>query len=65
MYNVNNVSKSYANQKYAVIREYENEYWYYCSYDSIEHAQYACNQLCNGLIVETESIVVKNFSHAW
>jgi hypothetical protein len=56
MYNVNNVSKDYVNHKYSVIRNCDGEYWYYGSYDSLERSQEVCNSLCNGLIVESESI---------
>ena len=62
MYNVNNVSKSYANHKYSVIRECDNEYWYYGSYDSLERAQEACKTIGNGLVVESESIKVEYFN---
>lgn len=62
MYNVNNVSKSYENHKFSVIRYCDGEYWYYCSYDTIEQAQIACNELDNGLIVESQNIEVVYFS---
>jgi hypothetical protein len=51
MYKVNNVSKSYLNYKYSVIRDCGGEYWYYGSYDTLERSQEVCNSLCNGLIV--------------
>lgn len=63
MYSVNNVSKSYANHKYAVIRECGYEYWYYGSYNSLEQAQDVCNEIGNGLVVESKNIKVAFFSN--
>ena len=58
MYNVNNVSKSYLDHQFSVIRYCDDEYWYYGSYDTLERSQEVCNSLGNGLIVESESINV-------
>ena len=62
MYSVNNVSSGYENHKFTVIRCCDGEYWYYCSYDTIEKAQIACNELDNGLIVESQNIEVVYFA---
>lgn len=62
MYSVNNVSKSYLNSEYSVIRDAENEYWYYGSYDSLERAQEVSKTLGNGLVVKSEDIKVIYFS---
>ena len=62
MYNVKNVHPNYANHPYAVIRDCDDEaapnngYWYWCSYDDIVLAQEAANDLCNGILVESESV---------
>ncbi len=61
MYSVNNVSKSYLNSEYSVIRDAENEYWYYGSYDSLERAQEVSKTLGNGLVVKSEDIKVIYF----
>ena len=65
MYYVNNVSKSYLNHQFSVIRYCDDEYWYYCSYDTFKQAQAACNEIDNGLIVESQNIEVVNFSSTW
>ena len=65
MYNVNNVSKSYLDYQFSVIRYCDGEYWYYGSYDTIEQAQIACNEIDNGLIVESQNIEVVYFSSTW
>ena len=62
MYSVNNVSKSYLNSEYSVIRDVENEYWYYGSYDSLERAQEVGKTLCNGLVVKSKDIDVLYFN---
>lgn len=62
MYSVNNVSKSYLNSEYSVIRDVENEYWYYCSYDSLERAQEVSKTLGNGLVVKSKDIDVVYFN---
>ena len=62
MYNVNNVSKDYANHKYVVVRECDKEYWYYGSYDTLERAQEVCKMLGNGLVVESERVKVEYFN---
>lgn len=62
MYSVNNVSKSYLNSEYSVIREVENEYWYYGSYDSLERAQEISKTICNGLVVKSKDIDVLYFN---
>lgn len=61
MYSVNNVSRSYLNSEYSVIREVENEYWYYGSYDSLERAQEVSKNIGNGLVVKSENIDVVSF----
>ena len=61
MYSVNNVSKSYLNSEYSVIRDVENEYWYYGSYDSLERAQEVSKTLGNGQVVKSEDIAVIYF----
>jgi hypothetical protein len=63
MYNVNNVSKDFLNYKYSVIRDCDGEYWYYGSYNSLEQAQDVCNEIGNGLIVESKNIKVAFFSN--
>ena len=65
MYNVNNVSKSYLNHQFSVIRYCDDEYWYYGSYDTIKQAQIACNETDNGLIVDSQNIEVVYFSSTW
>lgn len=62
MYSVNNVSKSYLNNEYSVIRDVDNEYWYYGSYDSLERAQEVCKTLGNGLVVKSKDIDVVYFN---
>lgn len=62
MYSVNNVSKSYLNSEYSVIRDVENEYWYYGSYDSLERAQWVSKTLGNGLVVKSKDIDVVYFN---
>lgn len=62
MYSVNNVSKGYAEHEYSVIREVENEYWYYGSYDSLERAQEVSKTLGNGLVVKSKDIDVVYFN---
>lgn len=61
-YSVNNVSKSYAEHEYSVIRDVENEYWYYGSYNSIERAQEVSKTLGNGLVVKSRNIDVLYFN---
>ena len=59
MYAVNNLSGNWKNYKYAVIRDCRdtNEgWWYYGSYNSLQLAQEAYNEISNGWIVETENI---------
>lgn len=65
MYNVNNVSKSYLDHQFSVIRYCDDEYWYYGSYDTIKQAQIACNETDNGLIVDSQNIEVVYFSSTW
>lgn len=62
MYSVNNVSKCYAEYEYSVIREVENEYWYYGSYDSLERAQEVSKTLGNALVVKSKDIDVVYFN---
>lgn len=59
MYKVNNLSGNWKNYKYTVILDCRdtNEGWrYYGSYNSIQLAQQAYNEISNGWIVETEKI---------
>ena len=59
MYTVNNLSGNWKNYKYTVIRDCRdtNEgWWYYGSYNSLQLAQEAYNEINNGWIVETENI---------
>jgi hypothetical protein len=57
MYKVNNLSETYANYKYIVIRDCANEgYWYYGAYNDIVAAQQAAACISNGFIVEPKDI---------
>ena len=57
MYKVNNLSATYANYKYVVIRDCTNEgYWYYGVYNDIVAAQQAAAEIDNGLVVEPQDI---------
>lgn len=60
MYKVNNLSATYANYKYVVIRDCSdtNEgYWYYGAYNDIVFAQQVAAEIGNGLVVEPQDIV--------
>lgn len=59
MYKVNNLSATYANYKYVVIRDYTDTnggYWYYGAYNDIVAAQQASVCISNSLIVEPQDI---------
>lgn len=59
MYKVNNLSKTFENYKYVVIRDCTdtNEgYWYYGAYNDIVAAQQAAAEIGNGLVVEPQGI---------
>ena len=59
MYKVNNLSATYANYKYVVIRDCTdtNEgYWYYGAYNDIVAAQQVAACIGNGFIVEPQDI---------
>ena len=60
MYKVNNLSATYANYKYVVIRDCTdcNEgYWYYGAYNDVAAAQQTAACIGNGLVVEPQDIV--------
>lgn len=59
MYKVNNLEGNWKDYKYTVIRDCRdtNEgWWYYGSYNSLQLAQQAYNEINNGWIVETSQI---------
>lgn len=59
MYKVNNLSKTYANYEYVVIRDCTdtNEgYWYYGATNNLVEAQEAAAEIGNGLVVEPQYI---------
>ena len=59
MYKVNNLSATYANYKYVVIRDCTdtNEgYWYYGATNNLVEAQEAAAEIGNGLVVESQDI---------
>lgn len=68
MYEVKNCDPNFCNHKYTVIRNCNDEaapnngYWYWCSYDDIVFAQYAANDLPNGILVESEMIVAISYN---
>lgn len=76
-YQVNNVSKSFRDYKYIVIRDCEEDiksfyngdttkrYWYYGAYNSLAHAQAACDATGNGFIAESEEVEPLNYSRGW
>ena len=63
MYEVKNCPSSFIKHKYTVIRNSNDEaapnngYWYWGSYDKLELAYEAANDLPNGMLVESEMIV--------
>ena len=67
MYEVKNCHPSFINHKYTVIRDCNDEaapnngYWYWCSYDKLELAYEAANDLPNGMLVESELIVAISY----
>lgn len=59
MYKVNNLSGTYANYKYVVIRDCTktNEgFWYYGAYNNLVLAQQVAREIGNGLVVEPQDI---------
>jgi hypothetical protein len=59
MYKVNNLSKTYANYEYVVIRDCTdtNEgYWYYGATNNLVEAQQVAAEIGNGLVVEPQYI---------
>ena len=47
--------------KYAIIREHQGEWWFYCWCDSLIEASITIkNDITNGIIVEFDSIIVAN-----
>ena len=59
MYKVNNLSATYANYTYVVIRDCTNTnegYWYYGANKNIMAAQQAAAVIGNGFIVEPQDI---------
>ena len=59
MYKVKNVSDTYQNYKYTIIREVikEIEYWYYGGYNNIV-AQEVVKELNNGILITPDLIEV-------
>lgn len=61
-FKVYNTTTTFTNYKYAVIRDCgEHGYWYYGAYNDLLTAQTVANDLCNGVVVETESIEPSKF----
>ena len=64
MYKVKNVSDTYQNYKYTVIRKVINddtkkiEYWYYGGYNNIVLAQEVIKELNNGILITPDLIEV-------
>lgn len=59
MYKVNNLSKTFENYKYVVIRDCTdtNEgYWYYGATNNLVEAQQVAAEIGNGLVVEPQYI---------
>jgi adenosyl cobinamide kinase/adenosyl cobinamide phosphate guanylyltransferase len=57
MYKVNNLSNTYHNYKYAVIRDCNTDgYWYYGAYNNLQQAIQVANEIGNGVVVETNEI---------
>lgn len=59
MYKVNNLSKTYANYEYVVIRDCTdtNEgYWYYGATNNLVEAQQVAEEIGNGLVIEPQYI---------
>ena len=59
MYKVNNLSETYANYKYVVIRDCTdtNEgYWYYGATNNLVDAQRIAAYIGNGFVVEPQDI---------
>ena len=57
MYKVNNLSATYANYKYVVIRDCANEgYWYYGATNNLVRAQEIAAEIGNGFVVEPQDI---------
>lgn len=59
MFKVNNLSETYANYKYVVIRdctETNEGYWYYGAYNDIVAAYQIACAIGNGLIVESQDV---------
>ena len=77
MYQVNNVSKSFHNYKYVVVRDCKEEvksfyngdnakrYWYWASYNDLIIAQKACEDCGNGFVVESKDVEPLNYSRSW
>ena len=77
MYQVNNVSKSFSDYKYVVVRDCKEEvksfyngdttkrYWYWGAYNSLATAQEACVECGNGFAVESEEVEPLNYSYGW
>lgn len=70
MYKVKNVSNTYQNYKYTVIRKVINddtneiEYWYYCGYNNIVLAQEVVKELNNGVLI-TPDLIEVDFYDNW
>lgn len=64
MYKVKNVSDTYQNYKYTVIRKVINddtkeiEYWYYGGYNNIVLPQEVIKELNNGILITPDLIEV-------
>lgn len=67
-YQVNNVSASFRNYKYVVVRDCKEEvqsfyngdetkrYWYWGAYNNLSTAQEACIECGNGFVAESEEV---------
>lgn len=59
---VKNVSKRYANYKYAVIRNVDGEYWYYAAYNDLSDAMATAQEIGNGTVTETAKVEPEYFN---
>ena len=49
-YKVKNVSQTYLNYKYNVVRYVDREYWYYGGYNDLVEAQNVATEIGNGIV---------------
>lgn len=61
-YKVKNVSQTYLNYKYNVVRYVDREYWYYGGYNDLVEAQNVATEIGNGIVVESNSIDIDWYS---